>query len=49
MPLQVRLNFARIEGREIFVDLFENHLTRLLAQTLAQHPENFGSAANRNR
>jgi hypothetical protein len=39
MPLQVRLNFARIEGREIFVDLFENHLTRLLAQTLAQHPE----------
>jgi hypothetical protein len=39
MPSQVRLNFARIKGREIFVDLFENHLTRLLAQTLAQHPE----------
>lgn len=39
MPFQVLLNFARIEGREIFVDLFENHLTRLLAQTLAQHPE----------
>jgi hypothetical protein len=36
MPSQVRLNFARIEDREIFVDLFENHLARLLAQTFAQ-------------
>jgi hypothetical protein len=39
MPLQVRLNFARIEGREIFIDLFENQVTRLLAQTRVQHPE----------
>jgi hypothetical protein len=39
MPSQLRLNFARIEDREIFVDLFENHLARLLAQTFAQHPE----------
>jgi hypothetical protein len=39
MTSQVRLNFARIEGREVFVDLFENHLTRLLAQARAQHPE----------
>jgi hypothetical protein len=39
MPSQVRLNFARIEGREIFVDLFENEVTRPLAQTRVQHPE----------
>ena len=39
MPCQVRLNLLRIEGREIFVDVFENHLTRFLAQTLAKHAE----------
>ncbi|SAK85319.1 hypothetical protein AWB78_04325 [Caballeronia calidae] len=41
MPSQVRLNFARVEAREIFIDLLENHLTRLLAQTLAKHAEKF--------
>src|ERR1700712_125650 len=37
--LQIALEFAGIEGQKIFVDLFENHLTCLLAQTLAQHPQ----------
>ena len=39
MPSQVRLNFVRIEGREIFVDLFENQVTRPLAKMRVQHPE----------
>lgn len=38
---QVHLNFARVEGREIFVDLLKNHLACLLAQALSKHAEKF--------
>ena len=36
MPLQVRLNFAHIEGGDIFIDLFEDQPPRPLAQTRVQ-------------
>jgi hypothetical protein len=40
-PSEVSLNFARVEGRKILVDLLENHLTGLFAQTLAKEAEKF--------
>lgn len=41
MPSQVRLNFARVECREIFVDLLENRPTRLFTKALAKEAEKF--------